>query len=371
MNSINIDSLKLRIPLTQIEVLDKVPMATVLNQKINTISGELLHEEYKNELTPFYFTKTSFIKIGIERRMTEQGKIQDCLVFLLNSKILRSRYFEGVTIDNIESIYKDLMSLKLFYVPYEVFLRSDCTDIDFKLDDKMSQPEWNELLDQFYHVTIPSKDSGKGCHRYTPKKHDPFNNGLQYCSRDKASPSRPFLKLYWKGGELQTEKTDRTKGSKDFRDEHLSHIEDEEIFQFVRIETTIKNKPHGTKLGLENMTLLYLLSLTEKTKESLFRQMLGKYLERPKRQTTLDHVKDSRMSPTELVFYSAIVSLMDHTKDTPENVIDCLIQGIDHKVAKSRKKSELNEIYEQFIKGTKVDLRNEKINSFFSKFEWL
>jgi hypothetical protein len=362
MNSISIDSLKLRIPLTHVELLDKGLLDHYV--EINESTGEIESEEYKLKFKEHLFSNTSKVKLGIEKRMTMKGHVQECLMIYINSKILRSRYFEGITIDNIESVYNDLMSLKVFSVSYEIFLRSDCTDVDFKLDEKMTQPEWNELLNQFKLVTIPSKDAEKGYKEYKPRKSDIYNNGLQYNTRDKASPSRPFLKLYWKGGEMESK-------SKEFRDEHLPEISNEELLQIVRIETTIKNKLHGTKLGLENMTLLYLLSLTEKTKESLFRQMLGKYLERPKRQTTLDHVKDSRMSPTELVFYSAIVSLMDHTKDTPENVIDCLIQGIDHKVAKSRKKSELNEIYEQFIKGTKVDLRNEKINSFFSKFEWL
>lgn len=363
LNTIRIDSLKLRLPLTLIEVIDQSILDYHIEVNLNT--GEPSSNEYKRKFKEYCYTETSKVKLGIEKRITAEGKAEECLMVYLNSKALRERYFEGITIDNIELIYNDLMNLNAFSIQYENFLRSDCTDIDMKLDEVMNQDEWNELLTQFMTATIPTPQAERGYKRYKPTLAHPFQNGLMYNTRDKATTSRPFLKLYWKGGELMSK-------SLDYKDEHLKHIDQQLLLQIVRLETTIKNRKHAKDLGIENVTLLGLLSLTEKTKEKAFKQMFSKYLHKPKRQVVIDKLnKPELLSPSDLVHYVAIVSLMELTKGTPSEVIDSLIQAIPNKVSKSRQKTRLNEIYDRHIKGTDIDLRIDKINTFFNKFEWI
>lgn len=360
-NAISIDSLKLRIPLSLVRVIDPIILDHVI--EVNERTGEIDPETYKRKFKEYNLTETSKVKLGIETRTTAKG-IEECLMIYVNSKILRERYFEGITFDNSLHIHDTIQGLNVVMFPYEVFMRSDCTDIDFKLDEKMTQNEWNELIKQFQLATIPTKESDKGFKRFKPTKKDPYQNGLQYNLRARATSSRPFLKLYWKGGELKTK-------SNEYRSEHLPHLTDKELLEIVRIETTIKDKRHAKLLGIDNTTFLGLLSLTEKLKEDIFRKMLSKYLEKPKRQIEIEGTKfKNLLSPIEHVMYCSLVSLLEHTKDTPENVINALIQTIPSKVSKSRKKSELTQIYEIHIKGSKVDLRNAKINSFFAKFGW-
>lgn len=361
-NAISIDSLKLRIPLSLVQVTDPIILDHVI--EVNERTGEIDPETYKRKFKEYNLTDTSKVKLGIETRTTAKG-VEECLMIYVNSKILQERYFEGITFDNSRHIYDTIQGLNVVIFPYEVFMRSDCTDIDFKLDERMSQDEWNELLKQFQLATIPTKESDKGFKRFKPTKKDPYQNGLQYNSRARASASRPFLKLYWKGGELKSK-------SNEYRSEHLPHVNEHDLLEIVRIETTIKDKRHAKLLGIENTTFLTLLSLTEKLKEDIFRKMLSKYLEKPKRQIEIKGLKSTEgsLSPIEHIMYCSLLSLLEHTKDTPENVINALIQTIPSKVSKSRKKSELTQIYERHIKGSKVDLRNSKINSFFAKFGW-
>ena len=363
INIISVDSLKLRIPLTLVDIRDKSIYDHYI--ELNASTGEMSTEFPKTKFKEYYLSKTSKVKVGIEKRITAQGKADDCLIIYLNSKSIKQRYFEAIHMDIIESIYGNIMALNVFHVDYETFLRSDCTDIDFKLDEVMTQLEWSEVINQFKLATIPSKQSDKGYTAFKPTKNQPYQNGLQYNKRATATMSKPFLKLYWKGGELLS-------NSKDYRDEHLLDFTDEELLQIVRIETTVKNKKHANKLGIQDVTLLGLLSLTEETKVNVFRQIFTKYLDKPKRQTVIDKLsKKDKLKPSDQIYYVAIVSLMDHTKSTSNEVIESLIQTVECKVSKSRQKMHLNSIYENFIKGNDVDIRTEKINSFFTKFKWV
>lgn len=362
--SIRLDSLKLRIPVTLIDIFDEDIPKIWEHSKTDTVTGEMTHLDFKRYAKE-YNTDTVPIKVAIEMRNTTEGKTEEVLTILINSKHLKQKYFEGLTIDNIKFIYDEIMSLNAFGVQYENFLRSACTDIDLKLDEIMNQPEWTELLNQFKLVTKPSAELGGGYKSYKPTKENPLQNGLQYGVRKHATPKRPFLKLYWKGGELLS-------NSLDFREKYLSEYTDEELKRIVRLETTIKNKKHAQTFGIDNVTLLGLLSLTETQKDAVFRQMFSKHLNRPKRQVIVQKVeKANQLSPADHVLYFAIVSNMELTKGTHTEVIEAIISGIEGKVARSRMKTRLNSIYERFIKGSDTDLRVEKVNSFFSKFGWV
>ena len=363
-NSIRIDSLKLRIPLSLVNIKDKSIFDHFI--EVNGSTGEFNPEDYKTKFKEYRFTQTAKVKIGIERRNTFQGGNEECLMIYLNSKILRERYCQGIHFDLIKDVYSDLIALNVFELDFDTFVRSECTDIDFKFDEVMNQDTWNSLLDEFMRLTIPSAELDKGYKRFKPTKQEPLNNGLQYNKRATATPSRPFLKLYWKGGELLS-------NSLDYYDEHLKHeTSKEQAKEIVRIETTIKNKEHAKKLGIENTTLLALLSLTELEKETMFRKIISKHLIKPNKETKVERAKDNdKMNPTEQIFYVALMSLMTNQNLTSNEAIETLLQTIDDKSAKSKKRTALKRIYDEQIKGNKIDISVEKMNSFFSKFGWV
>jgi len=362
-NSIRIDSLKIRIPLSLLAITDHSILDHYL--EVNERTGEFDPEEFKIRAKEYKLSNTAKVKFGITRMNTSQGHSEQVLYILLNSKFLGNRYFQGIHFDLIQDVYRDLMSLNVFDLDFDTFVRSECTDIDFKFDEFMDQDTWNSLLDQFKKLTIPSAQSGKGYTPFRPTKKYPYNNGLMYNERANASKSRPFFKLYWKGGELLTK-------SKEFYNEHIfESINEDQIKQIVRIETTISDKAHAKFLGIESTTLLSLLSLTESAKEKIFSKIIAQNLYKPTRTIQIEKPKDSSLlSPTEQVEYNAIVSLMSYSKLTAPEIIDVLLQCIDHPVSRSRKKTALHEIYDQHIKGNKTDISVEKINTFFQKFGW-
>ena len=94
-------------------------------------------------------------------------------------------------------------------------------------------------------------------------------------------------------------------------------------------------------------------------------------MHRPKRRLIAEAPKDDRMTPEQQIQYYSIVLLMEHTTHNADEVINSLIQGIPTKQTRYRKKKDLTLIYDRYIKGNKIDLSNEKINSFFNKFEWV
>jgi len=362
-NSIRIDSLKLRIPLSLISLKD----TSVLNHyiEVNESTGEFNPEEYKLKFKEYLFTTTSKVKIGIERRNTFQGGNEECLMIYLNSKILRERYFQGLHFDLIKDVYSDLISLNIFDLDFDTFVRSECTDIDFKFDEVMNQETWNSLLDEFMRLTLQSAELDKGYKRFKPTKQEPLNNGLQYNKRATATPSRPFLKLYWKGGELLS-------NSLDYYNEHLNQANEDQVKQIVRIETTIKNKEHAKKLGIESTTLLSLLSLTEAEKETMFRKIISKHLVKPNRDIKVERAKnEDKMSATQHTDYNAIMLVMTLAKVPSKDAIEMLLQGIECKVSKSRRRTALTRIYKAHIEGNKIDISVEKMNSFFTKFGWV
>jgi len=368
-NSIRIDSLKLRIPLSLVSLHD----TSVLNHyiEVNESTGEFNPEDYKLKFKEYKFSNTSKVKIGIEKKNTKHGYSEECLIIFLNSKILRERYFQGLHFDLIKDVYSDLISLNVFEVDFDTFVRSECTDIDFKFDELMSQDTWNSLLDEFMRLTIPSAELDKGYKRFKPTKKNPLNNGLQYNKRTTATIPRPFFKLYWKGGELLTH-IDQ-KGSLDFYEEHVKHeANEDQVKQIVRIETTIKNKEHAKKLGIESTTFLSLLSLTENEKEAMFRKIISKHLIKPNRDIKIERATNNdKMNPTEQIFYVAIMSLMTTSNLTSNEAIETLLQTIEDKSAKSKKRTALKQIYKLHIEGNKTDISVEKMNSFFTKFGWV
>jgi hypothetical protein len=89
INIISVDSLKLRIPLTLVDIRDKSIYDHYI--ELNASTGEMSTEFPKTKFKEYYLSKTSKVKVGIEKRITAQGKADDCLIIYLNSKSIKQR----------------------------------------------------------------------------------------------------------------------------------------------------------------------------------------------------------------------------------------------------------------------------------------
>lgn len=91
VNGWAIDSLKIRIPLNRVQILDEGIREVVAN--VSTRTGEVLQEkENTRSSRDEHGIKTEF---SIEKRATQFETVQ-YLIILVNAKQLKERYFEGI-----------------------------------------------------------------------------------------------------------------------------------------------------------------------------------------------------------------------------------------------------------------------------------
>lgn len=144
-DTIEVDSLRLRIPLSQIE---RINTTTVFNPHLEVAenTGEVVSLKGKGHR--IRISDSATIHVNIAKVKTSLHGHTECLVILLNSKILESDYFNGITSNNIGRIYDKLIASGLFYFDLDTFLNADCTDIDFKFDELMNEAERIEIVQQ-------------------------------------------------------------------------------------------------------------------------------------------------------------------------------------------------------------------------------
>jgi len=350
LGEISIDSLKIRIPIHQIKILDE-----------SITSKWLLVNEKTGDIDETYFKENSFkvsnsgisIRYGIEQQQTAKQKIQPFLIILLPSKILGSRYFEGFTATNIEIVYNALISHKVVDFSLKSFLNAECTDVDFKQDSIIDTKTYQGSISKVKELAKPSKKKNQGYKLYNRSD----NKGIEFSDRRTTSfKSNPYFKIYHKEVEL-------TNNSETFARNYLQEID---IADVVRIECTVKNKAHFRYLGIEDTRLQKLLELSPEAKKTIMSSILAKHLE--PRINTPKEVEG--LKTTEQMHYNNIVALMSagNTFDTIRDVIT--LHGIKDKNTRYRKRKELNYIYDNFIKDTLLDKTTKKVDEFLTFIGW-
>ena len=350
LGEISIDSLKIRIPIHQIKIVDE-----------SITSKWLLVNEKTGDIDETYFKENSFkvsnngisIRYGIEKQQTARQRIEPFLIILLPSKILCNRYFEGFTATNIEIVYNALISHKVVDFSLKSFLNAECTDVDFKKDTILDLDTYNTSIKKIIDLAKPSKKKNQGYNIFNSVD----NKGIEFSDRRTTSfKSNPYLKIYHKEVEL-------TNNSETFARNYLQEVD---IANVVRIECTVKNKAHFRYLGIEDTRLQKLLELSPEAKEKIMSSTLAKHLE-PRLN---EIVNKAEIKPNDRILYNFIISLMKSgfSFQTIRDVI--AISGIDCKVTRSRKRKEMNIIYNTYIERTKLDKLTKEVDRFFNFLRW-
>lgn len=349
--NISVDSLKIRIPIGQVKILDE------------SLTAKWILVSEHGEIDPDYFKENSFtkyideaqtvkIRFGIERQRTERQVVDEFLTILLPSKILGNRYFEGITLDNVENIYIKLMNTKVVSFSLNTFLfESGCTDVDFKKDFEC--PSIDKLISKLSANCLPSKNRGDGIRPFRQVD----NKGLEFNERKTSRyKTRPFLKLYDKEIELTTAKRQA------FAKEYLSDID---FTGISRIESTVKNKAHFRHLGIQDTTLNAILSLSDEQKEMILSNAVQCNLE-----PRIASIRTpSVLTPNKQMIHNSIILLLN--EGMPYQTIKMqLLTGIKDKSVRSRKGKEMDEIYNVHIRGKKVDVDAEELNRIYDLIGW-
>lgn len=346
---ISIDSLKIRIPIELVKITN-----------ISLLSHWYLINEYA-EIDPNIYKKNSLsfedkgvkVRFAIEKfslKKIDQGAeaVKEFLVILVSSKILKSRYFEGITEGTAKVVYDELISLNVAHFSFDDFLHNSfCTDVDFKKDTVCKRLP--EVIQDMVKKVKPSKKKDEGYRSFIQKD----NVGIEFSDRKTtAFNTNPFFKIYHKEIELNTK-------SQEFSSNYLTAFK---YANLCRLEATVKNRKHFKYLGIDNTSFGCLISLSDEKKQNIISVAtnfhLSRVLAQPKKQTGL-------LSPDKVVIYNA-VSYMIGEKINFDRILIYLLSGIENKVARSRKKAEITAIYKDCIFGSNEDKTAEEINEFYT-----
>jgi len=356
LNIIEVDSLKIRIPFKEIEILN-----SEIVDKIGVYNCETGEEIEEPKPRNWYKVKKETeqnrtlygYKYEIQNIKLKKGMVFKFLCIQLNSKILQKDYLQGITKENISKVYDSLIRDKIVYFSLDAFLNSECTDIDFKKD--ILNDTFSKSTEILRDMSRASKQSKKGVNRFDTKE----NKGIEWSNRRTASPSNPFLKIYSKVVQCLFDKA-----MIPFYEEYLKP---EDIENRIRIEYTLKNLKHLKKYGIEGNRLKDILELNQAKKNDVLRDMIKIHLE----TRTIERVKPKEgLKPTEMIFYNTLSYFVDTARFGKEEIVIIHTKGIEPKQRKSEAKKKLNNIYDTYIKTREKAKENESISNLFNALNW-
>ena len=237
INQAFIDSLKLRIPYDSCEIIDQelISSTSIYYHDTGNLDCEILPPApYKICIDGITF-RIQITNIPIYNPDTQQRESTKFIEIVLTSKLLRERYFEGITKENLHHFYEIFMSYDVFHCEYEEFLNAQVSDIDIAINRYCQSTEaWIEIIRSIYNQTGTKQ-------KYLRKIIESSNIGLQFNTRHSAKPSLPNLKLYHKELEMHSK-------SAEFYNTYLFPKFDGPLKGLTRIEATIKNALHKRRL---------------------------------------------------------------------------------------------------------------------------
>ena len=339
-----IDSLKVRIPFKNIKIVDS---RLEMTRFTYFEDGELIEEFKKNALL---FEESGVkTRFAIEVMPTDsKGHKNKYLTIGFNSKLLKHRYFEGITKSNIDVIYKELIGFGVAEFSLQTLLEGFVTDVDFKTDTKSTFDEFVEMRQHLMLNAKSSNNSDVGFKKFNKKT----NQGLQFSDRKtKAFKTNPFFKMYWKSLELRNK-------SKEF---YKKHLKGQNVDDICRFETTIKNNAHMKALGITSNTLSHLLNLEDSVKKDILQHTTKIHID-----STIKKMKPKEgMTPMDELLHNFIVMQMKGGM-TFDKITDIALSSFTDKSKKYMCKKRLKKIYNEQIQGSKKDISTKNIDSIFS-----
>jgi len=337
MDSIQMDSTKIRIPLREVsEVSDKIKGNWVL---VNVDTGEQMDcEEWKRKAY-FHESKGVKFRIALEKQPGRLGKVREYLTMMLTSKMLEGQYLEGIHLKNIKRLYKYIIDTGLASFSFDAFMNAECTDTDFKKD--FENKAGVELVRLMLQRAKPKK-TGMAAREWKKK----LNKGIQWSERKStAFKTNPYLKVYSKYCDLKSK-------SKKFAQAYDIEVSEE----YWRIEATVKNRKHWRTFDIEDTSLKSILSLSKDIKKEILNRAMRVHL-----LPIRGHRKVSEgISPRDRLLYNLMLNAINLGQSY--TIIEGeALQGLSPS-NKSKKRKQLLSIYENHILPTEVGRKSENLD---------
>ena len=358
LERVEIDSLRIRIPYDEVEVLNDILIARIGSYNADT--GETLDEPaprnwYRTEIKNKYDDKLYSYKWDVEKVTLEKGTARKFLLIQINSKLLEDGYFQGLTLDNSKFIYAQLMAQKVANFSYRTFLKGECTDVDFKKD--VVNQHFKKAKQILNQMSKSYRQIGKGVKIFDQKD----NSGIQWSDRRTATPSNPYLKLYHKSIELTSKKD-----SIPFYNEYIKH-QGYDIRDLIRVEFTIKNKKHFRANKVESTSLYSLMTLSQELKNDMLKAVV-KYHLLPRVLPQQKPLQD--LKPVDMNLYNAMLGLSNNTMMGREQIVKLMNENVNPASRRSERKKALEFLWDTYIATLDRTKENENIKSLFSAMCW-
>ncbi len=359
LNKPKIDSLRIRVPLSEVEVN---PEHSQFFRKLTTINDdfEVIDEHVKTN----YFNTEAIISCSYAVRSFFGG--EDLLHIGFSSKLLKEDYFQGINKLNIQKCFDFINEEGLIKISKEVFLNAEFVDVDFCIDYFLDTDVGtvSSVVSVCNDLTKPNKQIN-----VIPFKKKE-NTGIQWGHRDKVGRSytkKQFLKYYAKAVEL-------TYNSTDFYNEYLYNplsqslidiqgnvlCEKNKYFdleKLIRIETTLKNTEHFKTYGYSPKTLKDLLNIAlDVTFLKVFTRPMSTYMTGYREIKHADKMTINQRTKYLLCLYTA-----KHKQMSIEDVVPLLAYQLHPKNIRARR--ELKHQYYSIINMEEVGVKTHKHNT--------
>lgn len=349
-----IDSLKIRVKLEKVKILDK-RLITDFIAYYPTIEALDNDGNEQEQLGENMRRAEPFTKIinGITYRFyikafIDANKIaREYVVFQISAKMLKERYFEGITAENYQMIVNDINSFGVLYVSKSDFLQGLVSDIDICINQLIDLKSLKTAFS--FILQNPNKGKLPLIHQFNQSNtvKNTFNVGMDFNKREKASNTAPYCKIYHKGFELLSK-------SVTFYKSYLEPLNFKASFldNLVRYEFTIKAHKHKEYLinkgfKAEFKTFFDLVSANPKDLKLIAQSGLKHYIE-PKEKSKVNN----ELSPMDVMIQFYQENLIKLGFD--EQKLLGFTYLIECPVAKSRSKSKAKKLLD--------DLKNRDKN---------
>ena len=265
------DSLRIEIPEEKVRVINSINIPYIKVAIKDNWDGLVIGGTDEEPLTDKHYVDNSYgvgISMTYQTRHFGPNESEKRVVIHLNAKHLGSRYFEGLTLDNVKDAYDYIISKKILYFSYEDFLNAYAYDCDVCYDFEADNDVMLELCSRIHDLIDYEKRL-----KYNSKVFRNMakgNVGWQINNRHDSSATLPFIKIYSKGQELSS-------NSLDFNRQYLGGL----IHKIGRLELNIKSKRFWDNYGFSVVSLRDLLLLDmNMIKDFLLNSVKRFYIER-------------------------------------------------------------------------------------------
>ena len=353
-----VDSFRLRIETKHITFTEKGKKRLLEKVETPKVDSESLSEtEFKN----IAYIPADLAEKGIKTRFAvvlqftgyEKEDTIEVLEILVNSKLLKTKYREGIHKHNLRDLIEEINKIGLVELDLAtIALHGMMTDIDIKSDFYGMPPgKTKELMKGI-------KDISKSDVDFTNRKQAA---AIQYSYRHNPTGyiSKPFIKLYHKGMELMH-------NSNTFREAFLMPQED--LNNVLRVEGQIKNRKHLNSLIKaikqdESKKWNIVGNFFQLSADELFRMiqiMLGKHID--KKTLKRKNVAREDLKCRDNIFLVGINSYI-LSGGTLEGYIKDISTGRT-RAYKSKIRTQITTLYNEYLSSEKELISKQNFHSF-------